>query len=84
MSAYVSPNAVIFVTGPYYHESMALAIGVEDDVLCDKKPSKHHYCQDITNLLNLGIPTFWSYHPAYLQRINALHATAAAIASIKC
>jgi len=71
----VAPDIIVFLTGPYYHETMALALGISDKELCAQKPNKSVPCQDITKISGLGIPTFWSYHPAYLNRIKKIDHT---------
>lgn len=66
------PNIVAFVTGPNYHESMALALGVDDSKLQECRPTIEHPSKDITSVMKLGVPTIWTYHPAYLQRIKSM------------
>ncbi len=66
------PNVIIFITGPYYYESMALSMGVDCKELLIHKPRKNSPCSDISDVINLGMPVLWSYHPAYLSRINSM------------
>ena len=66
------PTLVLFVTGPSYHESMALALNADDRKLQEVKPTVSSPCRQITELTNMGIPMFWSYHPAYLSRRRSI------------
>lgn len=61
----IKPDIIICVTGPNYIVSMQTA-------LCDKlkkinKPTLACPWQDITDIVGINIPVFWTYHPKYLQ-----------------
>ncbi len=66
------PSAVIFLTGPHYYETMALSLGVDCNELLIHKPRKNSPCSDVSDVIKLGMPVLWSYHPAYLTRIKSM------------
>ena len=70
-----APNIVAFVTGPNYHETMALSLGIDDEELYLLRPQKSKPCNNITEIADLGIPVFWTYHPAYMNRIKCMDDT---------
>lgn len=59
------PDAIIFVTGPYYRVSMETALGGVS--LGDKVPTPGRIWTDISSKAGLGIPCLWTYHPRYLR-----------------
>lgn len=69
------PTAILFVTGPYYHETMARSLGIPDEKLNDQSPSPDYLCRNISAVCGVDRPIFWSYHPAYLQRKHSLQDT---------
>lgn len=66
------PNGVYFITGPNYSETMSLALGIDQRLLAEHKPAPSCLCQNITEIAQIGVPVFWSYHPRYLQMQKAL------------
>ena len=67
-----NPDIIVFVVGPYYHESMALSLGIEDDELIKYKPTKDAKCNCIKDIYDSDILVLWSYHPAYLNRVKSI------------
>lgn len=66
------PHVVLFITGPNYHVSMTESFGLPDGALDAYRPTREHFCMEITEQANLGVPTFWAYHPSYLNRIHRI------------
>ena len=75
------PTVILFVTGPDYHETMARSLGIPDGQLCDQAPTSGYLYRNITNICGIGLPVFWSYHPAYLQRKRKLKDTVESLAN---
>lgn len=73
----VEPDVVLFVTGPRYRYriSMSAAFGINEFELERVKPCKHNYIVDVNALFNteIKVGVFWTYHPAYLNRIGKLN-----------
>jgi hypothetical protein len=67
-----SPKAVVFTTGPYYSKTMADSFGIDEEKLQKAGLCKDNCFLDISDIIKIGVPTIWSYHPAYLQRIRSL------------
>lgn len=63
----VQPDAIVFITGPYYASSIACAFGVDPQSLDSLAPSKANYCTRIEHAIGLNMPVFWTYHPKYLR-----------------
>lgn len=70
------PNAIIFICGPDYVQSMCKAFGVDEyisqDVIEGNKPSIENLVSRIpasTLSLDTDIPVFWTFHP---NRLNYL------------
>lgn len=68
----VKPDAVVFITGPKYHVSMTESLGLPEGSLDEEKPTREYFCREITKKAGLGMPTFWAYHPSYLNRIHKI------------
>jgi len=66
------PDVVLFITGPKYNISMTESLGLPEGYLDDEKPNSEVFCREITEKAGLEIPTFWAYHPSYLNRIHKL------------
>ncbi|MBR1763744.1 MAG: hypothetical protein IJ731_10350 [Eubacterium sp.] len=66
------PKVVVFITGPHYYATMEAAMNLEMGSLTDVKPSPASGCVNITNIANLGVPTYWTYHPAYINKNSNL------------
>lgn len=64
------PDVVYFATGPYYQETMELALMLPKGTLNDKRPCKGRSISDISDLTVAGCKIFWSYHPNYLSRLG--------------
>lgn len=69
------PDIVVFVVGPnnpYYHSlSLAFFTGEEVDKRLEAvypKPNNNECCQEISDILGLNVPTYWTYHPNLLSR----------------
>lgn len=62
------PDAILFITGPYYDESMAAALQVEVKTLSERRPNVQALCVDITDIAGIGILVLWTYHPTFLNR----------------
>lgn len=62
-----APKAIWFVTGPNYSFSMSTAFGINNDILSMMRPQRVKIITEISNILNMQIPAFWSYHPTYLN-----------------
>lgn len=61
----IKPDVLIFVTGPDYIVSMETALMCN---LSSQVPDlKNDYVRDITKVINIGIPAFWTYHPLFLN-----------------
>lgn len=70
-----TPNAVVFIIGPnnpYYHAlGLAFFDGEEvDKKLADVYPkcNEADCCREISSLLGLNIPAYYTYHPNFLNR----------------
>ena len=62
------PDRIVFVVGPRYLISLSSSMGLNPETLESYTPSLEQCCVEITDVVNLGIPVFWTYHPAYLNR----------------
>ncbi len=60
------PDVIVFITGPCYYATMEAAMNLEKDSLKNVGLSYNHGCVDITNTVNLGVPTYWTYHPRHI------------------
>ena len=64
----VQPDAIVFLTGPNYRVTMGTAFGLSDTTLDLYVPTKTNICSEISKVLNLDMPVFWTYHPGYLSK----------------
>lgn len=62
-----NPDAIWFVTGPYYSKPMGLELRIDEKSIKEYVPNNSCFCQDISHLISDGRFYFWSYHPRYLQ-----------------
>lgn len=62
----LKPNTIVFITGPSYIVTMENALGLKEKTLLEYKPTQDNGCIDISSIVNLGIPTFWTYHPRHI------------------
>ncbi len=76
--AIARPDAVLFVTGPYYTASMAAALQVEAEELRAFLPKPAEPVQDVSCFL--PVPSYWTYHPRYLRNLKKLEACVEEIA----
>lgn len=70
------PQKIVFLTGPNYQASMQAALGKD---LSGYAPSTKSLCNRIAACDDLEIEVYWTYHPAYLQRIHKLDEVIAGI-----
>lgn len=73
------PDGVVFLTGPNYQCTMCTAFGLPEDGLNPYKPVKTNPYNEISGILGLDIPVFWTYHPGYLKRIRCLNSIVEAV-----
>lgn len=70
----INPDIVLLTIGPKwkYIQSFCSAFGISDLPMMKKfKPTKTLPVSDITDILSIpDTKVFWTYHPAYLNRIN--------------
>lgn len=70
----IKPDIVLLTIGPKwkYIRSFCSAFGISDLPMMKKfKPTKSLPVSDITDILSIpDTKVFWTYHPAYLNRIN--------------
>lgn len=76
-----NPDILIFAVGasnPYYHTLYTSILDIDGDYntifnkLKCPYPQKDHECVDITEIANLGVPTYYTYHPNFLQQSNTI------------
>ncbi|MDE5561949.1 MAG: hypothetical protein K2J01_00090 [Clostridiales bacterium] len=58
-----NPDALLFVIGPSYYVSMAVAFGLSLQKL-NGRLNKNSKIVDITSDICMDIPAYWTYHPA--------------------
>lgn len=63
----IKPDVIVFITGPDYHNTMEVAMNLEENSLQGVGLTTQTGCIDISSITNLGIPTFWTYHPRYIS-----------------
>ena len=67
----VNPDMVVFVVGPRnpYYSAIKQIFDLSDEMLENYYPKydTDRLCGEITNIVKLGIPTFWTYHPQFLS-----------------
>lgn len=69
----LKPNGIVFITGPYYHATMEKAMNLKKGSLEKVGLSYESGCIDISSVINLGIPVYWTYHPRHIaSRKNPL------------
>lgn len=64
------PDIVVFVVGPHnpYYNAMELAFNLDENQLKDYYPTNERYITEVSDVLGLNIPTYWTYHPQFLSR----------------
>ena len=67
------PNCILLITGPNYTHSMSASFGIEETTLSHYRPKIGSPIADITELLDLGVKTIWTYHPTFLNRHHVLN-----------
>lgn len=63
-------DGIVFVTGPYYDQTMGLALDLVKgkNTLKHYRPTEDEPIKDISEIVKLeGIKVFWTYHPNYLR-----------------
>ncbi|MTI71090.1 MAG: hypothetical protein FH751_12645 [Firmicutes bacterium] len=63
-----NPDIIIFLTGPRFILSMATSFGVQQSTLSSIKPTINKVCSEISGILGINRPAFWTYHPGFLSR----------------
>ena len=71
----LKPDVIVFITGPNYATTMEVAMNLKEGSLQNIKPSHQKYCIDISSVAELGVPTFWTYHPTHISRSKELTRT---------
>ena len=66
--AIAKTNAVLFITGPDYYQSMAASMNVDENELKLLKPTVSCLCSNISQVSKIGVPVLWTYHPTFLNR----------------
>lgn len=66
--AITRPDALLFITGPYYSQSMAAALGLSEHALDELRPTVDRLCSDVSAVSGLELPVLWTYHPTFLNR----------------
>ncbi len=67
------PSVILFVIGPYYHKALSYTFDVDDEKIQVYKPSNNSICNKLpSSLIQIDTPVFWTYHPAYLNRIHSM------------
>lgn len=61
------PNAIVFITGPYYDESICTAFGLDKRSLVHRRPNMACPVSEIADILQLPVPALWTYHPNFLN-----------------
>lgn len=61
------PHAIVFITGPYYDESICTAFGMDKSSLVARRPNMSSPVSEISDILKLQVPVFWTYHPNFLN-----------------
>lgn len=70
--ALLNPNVIVLSIGKgKYTASLASALGIDVSLLYDYEPTPDNPIHEISSILHLdACRVFWTYHPAYLQRIR--------------
>ena len=63
----LKPDVIVFITGPDYATTMETAMNLKEGSLQNIKPSHQKYFIDISSVAELGVPTFWTYHPTHIS-----------------
>lgn len=71
----LKPNAVIFITGPYYQVSMAESLKIDSNILLEHKPTVLNPCVDISEVVSEKQRVLWTYHPTFLRRRKIFDST---------
>lgn len=69
----IRPDVIVFITGPNYNVSMASSLGIDRDILVrNYAPSSDRFITNISDIVQLGVPTYWTYHPKYLNMKHSI------------
>lgn len=71
------PDYIVFVIGPTYYVSLEKSFGVAESL--KKNLTSELGLIDVTKELGLGIPAFWTYHPANRKKVNVVNCVAKAL-----
>lgn len=66
------PKSILFITGPNYTHSMATSFGIDETLFWEYRPNIINPISDITDILNNGTKSIWTYHPTFLNRKHIL------------
>lgn len=79
----LQPTLIVFAIGPKsrYITSLAAAFGVLPEAVARLKPTKADPAKRMEAALSVAVPVIWTYHPAYLSRIQGFDSVIDAIRS---
>ena len=73
----VQPDMVILVVGPKkpYYNAVKQALNLDDKQLENYYPNvkQERLFVNLTDIAKLGVPTFWTYHPQFLNRYKSMN-----------
>ena len=66
----LKPDIVVFAIGPRnpYFSTLGYAFDLDEAVLSPHCPTPEKPCREISKILGLDMPAYWTYHPNYLSR----------------
>ena len=66
----LKPDIVIFAVGPNnpYFRALHYAFDLNEGTLNDYFPTAENPCKEISQILGLDMPAYWTYHPNFLSR----------------
>lgn len=75
------PDCIVFVIGPKYYVSLKQSFGIKDKFQGELTTISQ--IVDVSKDLNLGIPAFWTYHPANRSKVNVIAAVKEALSPLQ-
>ena len=68
------PSVVVFAVGPKnpYFRTLGYAFDVDEKILNLHYPTPENPCREVSKILGLDMPAYWTYHPNYLCRKGLL------------
>ena len=66
------PDSIWMVVGPDRAEDIEISFGLSRGTLRSCRPRKEQWISEIGKKLKMDIPAYWTYHPAYLNRLGVL------------